>query len=233
MAGTEGPGAQGGQGAGRDNRLDQVDGSDRTGREDRRQRAAKMQSEQKARERRRAVALWVSITAVVAVMAVAVAVVIVRDRSSRPTLDAVATYTVTQGHVQTPVTYAQSPPAGGEHAPVWLNCGTYEASVPNENAVHSMEHGAVWVTYRPDLPAAQVAMLREKLPSTYAVLSPYKGLTAPVVASAWGKQLPLTGAEDPRLEAFVKEYRQGAQTPEPGASCTGGSDGQSTSTVGR
>lgn len=227
MAGTKGPDAKGAGGTGQGNR------ADRTGREDRRQRATKMQAEQKARERRRTVTLWVSITAVVLVMAVAVALVIIRDQASQPNLDAVATYTVTQGHVQTPVTYAQSPPAGGEHAPVWLNCGTYEAPVPNENAVHSMEHGAVWVTHQPNLPEEQVTALRDKLPSTYAILSPYEGLTAPVVASAWGKQLTLTGADDPRLDAFVKEYRQGAQTPEPGASCTGGSDGQSTPTVGR
>jgi hypothetical protein len=56
------------------------------------------------------------------------------------------------------------------------------------------------------------------------VLSPYPGLPAPVVASAWGKQLKLTGADDPRLAAFIREYRQGPQTPEPGAACTGGLD---------
>ena len=88
--------------------------------------------------------------------------------------------------------------------------------------MHALEHGAVWVTYRPDLPAAQVTALRKSLPSTYAVLSPFTGLKAPVVVSAWGKQLVLTGADDPRLSAFVKAYRQGPQTPEPGAACSGG-----------
>jgi hypothetical protein len=88
-----------------------------------------------------------------------------------------------------------------------------------------MEHGAVWVTYSPDLPAAQVEKLRRAIPDTYAVLSPYPGIKAPVVASAWGKQLSLSGPDDPRLAAFVRAYRQGPQTPEPGASCTGGTDG--------
>ena len=45
-------------------------------------------------------------------------------------------------------------------------------------------------------------------------------------------QLALTGADDPRLEAFVKQYRQGPQTPEPGAACTGGSDGELPPTSG-
>jgi hypothetical protein len=54
--------------------------------------------------------------------------------------------------------------------------------------------------------------------------SPYPDLPgdAPVVASAWGKQLRLEGAGDPDLERFIRAYQQGSQTPEPGATCTGG-----------
>ncbi|MEP7331686.1 MAG: DUF3105 domain-containing protein [Terracoccus sp.] len=189
---------------------------------DRRQVVADMQARERSRARRRTVALWGSITAVVVAIALAVTVVVVREQGDQPDLSAVSSFTVKQGHVDTPVTYAQIPPAGGEHSPVWLNCGAYTAPVSNENAVHALEHGAVWVTYRPDLPPEQVTALRESLPSTYAVLSPFTGLKAPVVVSAWGKQLVLTGADDPRLGAFVKAYRQGPQTPEPGAACSGG-----------
>jgi hypothetical protein len=126
-------------------------------------------------------------------------------------------------HVQGHVDYAQNPPVGGAHSPVVLNCGIYPNPVPNENAVHAMEHGAVWVTYRPDLPADQVATLRQLVgKKPYVVLSPYPGLPAPVVASAWGAQLALPSASDPRLPQFLAYYRQGPQTPEPGAPCTGG-----------
>lgn len=205
-------------------------GEQSAARKERGQRAAAMQATERARERRRTTALWVSITAVVVAIGAVVGFVIVREQANRPTLDAVQSHTVTQGHVDTTVSYAQTPPAGGEHAPVWLNCGTYPAPVKNENAVHSMEHGAVWVTYRPDLPPAQVDALRKAMPSTYAVLSPFTGLKSPVVASAWGKQLALTGVEDPRLAAFIKTYRMGPQSPEPGAACTGGTDGTSSAT---
>jgi hypothetical protein len=54
------------------------------------------------------------------------------------------------------------------------------------------------------------------------LVSPYPDLPAPVVASAWGKQLQLDSANDPRLEQFVSAFREGPQTPEPGAPCTGG-----------
>jgi hypothetical protein len=128
-----------------------------------------------------------------------------------------------QGHQDGTLTYDQTPPVGGVHNAVWQNCGVYEQPVANENAVHSLEHGAVWVTYRPDLPAEQVEQLQTLLRGRgYTLLSPYPDLPAPVVASAWGYQLQLQSANDERLEQFLGKYIQGAQTPEPGAACIGG-----------
>lgn len=197
-----------------------------------RARLEKLKNQQRARERRTRW-LWVGGTslAVLAIIAVVVFTV-ARDVATRPTLDAVSTYEPSRNHVTTPVTYKQSPPVGGDHNPVWLNCGVYDKPVPNENAVHSLEHGAVWVTYSPDLPAGQVDSLVSNLPADYVIVSPYKGLPSPVVASAWGTQLELDGVDDPRLGDFVREYRQGPQTPEPGAACSGGTDGTGTGGTG-
>jgi hypothetical protein len=82
----------------------------------------------------------------------------------------------------------------------------------------------VWITYRPDLPAADVATLKALTPSTYAVLSPYEGLDAPVAISAWGAQLKVSDPADPALQAFIDTYWKSADAPEPGAPCTGGLD---------
>ena len=92
-----------------------------------------------------------------------------------------------------------------------------------ENAVHSLEHGAVWITYSPDLPKDQINSLQERATNqTYLLVSPMKDLPSPVVASAWGKQVQLESADSPDLDRFIRAYRQGSQTPEPGAACTGG-----------
>ncbi len=126
-------------------------------------------------------------------------------------------------HTEGTVAYDQNPPAGGPHNPVWQNCGFYDEPVRNEHAVHSQEHGAVWVTYRPDLPEGELARLRRLADrSDYLQVSPYPELPAPVVVSAWGARVELDGANDPRLRQFVRQFAE--QGPEPGAPCTGGTD---------
>jgi predicted small secreted protein len=129
---------------------------------------------------------------------------------------------LSRDHTKEPVDYPQSPPVGGPHNPIWQNCGFYSKPVRDENAVHSMEHGAVWITYAPDLPKDRVEKIKSLTQKSYVLASPYPGLPAPLVASAWGKQLRLNSTNDPRLEQFVRAYRQGPQTPEPGAPCRGG-----------
>ena len=131
-------------------------------------------------------------------------------------------------HVTGTVQYNRTPPAGGGHNAGWLNCGVYTQPVPNENTVHSIEHGTVWITYRPNLSSAGVLQLQQFVETHYdgdqrhLILSPYPGLPALVIASAWGAQLRLNGPSDPRLAAFVSHYIGGNQGGEQGASCTGG-----------
>jgi hypothetical protein len=131
-------------------------------------------------------------------------------------------------HVTGLVTYDRVPPAGGPHNPVPLDCGVYTQAVPNENAVHSLEHGAVWITYQPTLPPDQLASLQQLVVSHYVggqrylILSPYAGIRSPIVASAWGAQLGVDSASDARLVDFIQHYAGGGQGGEKGGACTGG-----------
>jgi hypothetical protein len=126
-------------------------------------------------------------------------------------------------HTTTAVKYVETPPVGGLHHPVWQNCGIYTAPIHNEHGVHSLEHGAVWITYRPDLPAEQIQRLTDLASDDYMLLSPYPGLPAPIVASTWNHQLRLEGANDPRLPQFISRYKNNpSTTPEFGAVCYGG-----------
>ena len=191
---------------------------------DRAAKLSQLQKQQTRQTRRRSLAWGTAIVAAVALLGGGATWAIVASRPPQVDLSAVKTYVVPhRNHTLAAVTYPQAPPVGGDHNPTLLNCGIYTRPMPNENAVHDLEHGAVWITYRPDLPAAQVSDLRNLVRGqTYLTLSPYPNLPAPVVASAWGVQLRLSDAGDKRLPAFIAKYKQGPQTPEPGAPCTGG-----------
>gem|GEM_PF-2724510 len=143
------------------------------------------------------------------------------------TVVGVVTYDgLTAQHADTPVDYEQLPPVGGDHLSVWQDCGFYDAPIITEAGVHSLEHGAVWVTYDPDLPPGQVETLEQLAAvNPYLLVSPMTGLPSAVVASAWGVQLKLDSVDDARLPAFLVAYLQGPQNPEPGAPCSGGLSG--------
>ncbi|MCR2812631.1 DUF3105 domain-containing protein [Microbacterium sp. zg.Y1090] len=140
-------------------------------------------------------------------------------------ISGVETFENTANHVEGDVAYPQAPPAGGDHNAMWLNCGVYSEPVPEVNAVHSLEHGAVWVTYDPaSVDQAGVDALESKLPNSYVILSPGEDLDAPVVASAWNAQIKLDSVDDPRLEDFLTAYWRNLNAPEPNAACAGALD---------
>ncbi|MFD7088772.1 DUF3105 domain-containing protein [Streptomyces sp. NPDC056652] len=134
-----------------------------------------------------------------------------------------------RNHVTEAVTYPMTPPVGGDHNQIWVNCDgdVYKEPVPDVNAVHSLEHGAVWVTYNDKASEADVKALSEKVENTpYTLMSPVKNQAGALMLSAWGKQVTVDSATDPRVDQFFTKYVQGTQTPEPGAACTGGMGAQ-------
>jgi hypothetical protein len=139
--------------------------------------------------------------------------------STGPPIEGVQTYLVDAGHREGPLTYPQTPPVGGIHNPLWMTCGYYDQPVPNERAVHSLEHGAIWITYRSDVPPADVEQLAALARSRGSILvSPWDAtLPSPVVVTAWGRQLRLESVADPPLMQFVSTYVN--QGPEINAPC--------------
>lgn len=130
-------------------------------------------------------------------------------------------------HVLGPVDYSggPTPPVGGPHHPTWQNANgdVYDRPLRNEHAVHSLEHGVVWVTYAENAPWSVVNAFRKKVEGVpYRMMSPVPGQGAPVKLTAWGRQLAVTSADDPRVDQFFDAYVQGPQAPEPEGPVTGG-----------
>lgn len=190
---------------------------------------------QRAKQRRFRFLLFGSFGVVLAAIITAVALAVtssVQERNEaaeaakRP-ISGVQTFTgLTRNHVQDAVDYPHQPGAGGDHSPVWANCGIYSEPVNEQRAVHSLEHGAVWITYRADLQADELNTLTGLAKGKpYVLLSPVQDQDSPIAATAWGAQLTLQEAADERIATFISAYAQSSEAPEPGAPCTGGTNG--------
>lgn len=179
---------------------------------------------QQRSKRGRWILIWAAIGVAVIVMTAGAGILLSRPPAATADTTGAINYPgLARGHVAGPVTYAQTPPAGGEHSEQWQNCGVYTQPVQNENAVHSLEHGAIWITYRPDLSVGEVTTLRVAVKGQpYGLLSPFPGLPMPIVATVWGVQLKLQSASDPKLATFIAKYADASQAPEPRGECTGG-----------
>ena len=126
-------------------------------------------------------------------------------------------------HTDQDLDYPTRPPAGGDHLGIWHNCGAYTVPLLDEAAVHSLEHGAVWVTYRPDLGAEAILGLTGGLVDHEKLLvSPHPDQTSPVVVTAWARRLVLHRPDDPRLGMFIDRFTDGDAAPEAGVTCQGG-----------
>lgn len=157
------------------------------------------------------------------------------DTAGYPGTTGSASEALPHTHVNGPVTYSVLPPIGGDHNGVWMNAGVYTQPVPNERAVHDLEHGAVWITYRPNLSATDVAALQQFVgkqsfinegsnENRYVVMSPWASndLPSPIVISSWGYQLYVASPSDARLQQFVDKFRHSATySPEYGAPADG------------
>jgi Protein of unknown function (DUF3105) len=127
-----------------------------------------------------------------------------------------------RNHVTGPVKYEQLPPPGGDHNGVPQTCDVYTEPIAPEHAVHSLEHGAVWVTYNDSVSEDDVATLADQVRGdAYRLMSPLPEQKSPIVLTAWGRTLEVDSADDERVGQFLEAYTNGEQTPERGAACVG------------
>lgn len=129
---------------------------------------------------------------------------------------------ITANHVDPPVLFSTSPSTGGDHFPFWMNCGFYTEQVIEGAATHSLEHGAIWITYSESLDDDEIAaleLLSQENPRL--LISPYEQ-DDPIILSAWGaQQRGVASANAPELAAFIAEWLDNPSLIEAGASCNG------------
>lgn len=126
-------------------------------------------------------------------------------------------------HIDGDIDYEELLPPGGPHNAIWQNCGFYDGVIRTENAIHSLEHGAVWITYRrADMSDADFGTLRDYAGRAKVLVSEQPLQESAVVATAWGYQYSADGVDDAGLQQFLVTLAGSPDSPEPGGACTGG-----------
>jgi len=132
---------------------------------------------------------------------------------------------LSQEHKTTNIGYnlSKAIPMGGAHHPGWATCKAYTTQIAAEYAIHSMEHGAIWIAYDSSLKGSEVRALTAYLKNDpFILLTPVNKAPNPITVTAWGFQLKVEKALDPRIKTFIKTYKNSKTTPELGAPCQGG-----------
>ena len=113
----------------------------------------------------------------------------------------------------TKVTYQSNPPTSGSHWPDPLLDGIYETEKPGEAIVHSLEHGRIWVSYRPDIDQEAIQALKDAVKGQSAiVMTPRAALATDIALAAWTRLDTFNLNEDGtfdknRILDFIARYR--------------------------
>ncbi len=152
------------------------------------------------------------------------------DRGISPQSTAVApsnlqteTYKILgQGHIQQgePVTYNSNPPTSGAHYATQRPWGVFGQKIIDQGAVHNLEHGGIWITYRPDLDLAQIKQLRQiaALYPNAVLMSPRAENDSPIAIVSWGRMMKLDTVDRDAVIRYIKTYVN--NSPEKFASLT-------------
>ncbi|MBW3569391.1 DUF3105 domain-containing protein [Candidatus Parcubacteria bacterium] len=117
------------------------------------------------------------------------------------------------------------PPTSGDHAVRPLPWQAYEQEIPDGSVIHNMEHGGVYISYHPDLPADQVSKIKalffqpfskENFTPNKAIMAPRPANESPIIMSSWTRSMKLdTFDEEKMVEYYLRNI---GKSPEPGAS---------------
>lgn len=117
----------------------------------------------------------------------------------------------------TEIQYNSNPPAAGSHYATTAHSGIYETPPPDGNLVHSLEHGAVILWYKPDLPKEDIEKLKNIFngESGKSIMVSRSSLDVPVAVSSWGRVLKLQTIDEKQIKDFLETNRDRAPEQAP------------------
>ena len=104
--------------------------------------------------------------------------------------------------------YNSNPPTSGPHAED-VDWGIYQSEILDENVIHNLEHGGVWITYQ-DKNNQELKIKLEELMKQYKskiILSPRSANDSPVAMVSWGRIMKLNDFDADKINKFIRQYK--------------------------
>jgi len=124
-------------------------------------------------------------------------------------------------HVNSKEYGGNQPPTSGPHASP-LSWGVYDTEVRDDQVIHNMEHGGVFVSYQPNLPKDKIEKLTSLLAEPFSdpsfqpkkiVLAPRAANKSPIELSSWRRSEALVSYDQKKIEDYIT--RNLGKSPEP------------------
>ena len=113
-------------------------------------------------------------------------------------------------HTAGTVGYDSVPPTHGPHDPQPAPCGVHAEPIPDGNQVHSLEHGAVGIQFRPDEVELSDIRALERITRDYdsgVFSAPYPDMDSPIAVSSWGELMELDSLDVDAIRDYIAEFR--------------------------
>jgi hypothetical protein len=111
------------------------------------------------------------------------------------------------------VVYNSNPPTSGSHseAAPW---GFNVEEILDENAIHNLEHGGIWISYK-NLDEDAISTLKNiaKRNSASVVVSPRAANDANIAVASWGRVMKLDAIDEEAINQYIRKNKN--KSPEP------------------
>lgn len=110
--------------------------------------------------------------------------------------------------------YSTNPPASGPHYEQPAAWGVYDRELVDEQLVHNLEHGGIWISYKDiDIETkAKIEDLGKKYPQA-VIVTPRSRNDAKIVLTSWRRILKLDNFDRDTIVDFISRNKN--QSPEP------------------
>ena len=114
---------------------------------------------------------------------------------------------ITQGSTDHPA-YNSNPPTSGDHWPSPAAWGAYDTTLPDEELVHNLEHGGIWISFEPGkLDASTIAQLKDFAHRYQLIIvEPRANDAAPISLAAWTHMENLDHYDESAILRFINAY---------------------------